>query len=213
MTSIEANATDVIDKIRRKEFISPAICRQFFSPEKADSLRRLVRDDDLDSVLSFIYRAAHDDVFRLGNHVLQGLSMYSGDAGVKLRVRGILEGLWAGARESVTRGTSVCFGLLNVEDISVDMHEVLFQFYLDTWDYQCENQREWSGGAERVVAKVKQRLVDARFPPSKRWIYILALGASNSTHTAEDVLKSLESEPDLLVQRSIIEVRQRLPRQ
>lgn len=210
MNAREYNAKEVIEKIRRKEFISPATCREFFMQDKADSLRSLVRADDLDTILSFIYHAVHDDVFRLGMHLLQGILMYSNDSSVKLRIRGILEGLWISARSSVTRGTSVSFALLNIENISRNMHKTLFQFYLDTWDYQCESQVAWSGGAENIIDKVMQRLNDKRFPRTKRWIYILALGASNNPQKVLDLLSNLQHDQDELDQLAIAELNRRI---
>lgn len=210
MDSHEDYAKEVIEKIRKKEFLSPATCRAFFMQDKADSLRSLVRANDLDTILSFIYNAVHDDVFRLGMHLLQGILVYSNDSSVKLRIRGILEGLWVSARSSVTRGTSVTFALLNIEDISRDMHKTLFQFYLDTWDYQCDNQVAWSGGADNIIDRVMQRLNDKRYPKTKRWIYILAAGASNNPQKALELLSNLQQDQDELDQLAIAELNRRI---
>lgn len=203
------NATDVINKIRRQEFVSPATCLHFFSQDNADSLRSLVKETDLEVILSFIYKTSHDDVFRLGIHLLQGIQMYSSDEIVRARVRGILEGLWDSSRNSVTRGTSVCFALLNIDDIPPELHNSLLQFYLDTWDYQCENQLNWSGGADHVIEKVKQRLNDKRFPRSKKWIYILALGASNNPKAVAETLKNVQDDAYPIIQRACDEVKRR----
>lgn len=213
MISLEALANEVILKVRRQEFVSTSLCRHFFSQSASDLLRHLIRNDDIDYILSFLCRPIHNDAFRLIIHLLQGLAMYSDDISVKTRVRGILEGLWISARNSVVLGTSVCFGLLSFPDLSDLMRQSLFRFYLETWDYQCENQRDWSGGAQLVTEKVHQRLSDPHIPQSKHWIYVLALAASDDFSAITTILKNFEKHPDHLVQKAIIEVQNRLLRE
>lgn len=210
MNRVDAAAASVVDRVRRGDFILPHDCAQFFSQDASDVLRRMMKDGDLDRVVSFIWKARCDEQFRLGMHLLQGISRYTRDASVKSRIRGILEGLWPAARESSTRGTSVCFGLLDFPELPNEQHESLFQFILDNWDYHCENQRNWSGGAQHVVEKVEQRLGDPMFPASKHWVYVLALGASDNPDAVRQSLQRLSSDPHSLTQRAVREIKRRM---
>lgn len=210
MRQDDVDLEGLLVRIRNGGFVSPAVCRSVFTQDTADAFRQLVTDSDLESALSLLDRAGHDDVFRLGLHMLQALQLRSNNEAVRYRVRGILEGLWLAGCNTAARGTSLCFALLNEASLTEVWLERLFKFYVATWDYQLENQRTWAGGADRVAEKVRQRLRDPRFPSSKRWIYVLALAASDSPREVDSILATIDGSGDPLVQHAIKEVHVRM---
>jgi hypothetical protein len=186
------------------------MCQWFARQSVIDCLRERVTSTDMPFVQALCVHTEDDAIFRFGIHLLQGIVLNHPDSLLRARVLGFLEGLWAGSRHSPHRGTSVIMGLLNFAELPVELHDELFSFVLQNWEYIIANNVRWCEGAEYVLPKTRARLGDPRFPASKRWIYLVMAWATDDKVGLRRLMDEHESDDAPLVRRVVAEVRSRL---
>ncbi len=82
----------------------------------------------------------------------------------------------------------VAWRLLDLEEISEEWKQRIFDYILAEWDTFNEVSSHFYTGADKIVEWTLKRMIDDRFPQSKRWIYLCALPDAASDKGAAKAL-------------------------
>jgi hypothetical protein len=181
-------AEKVISDIRSGTPLSAALCDALTTFPLIERLRQLIRIEDFES-LRALCESTDETMQNLGLALLRNIE----SAAV---VRQYLQEMWKRDDLHFRTRIGLQFQLSNDPDLDPKMRQSFLTFILGNWQKFLENQQNWCGTGEDVIAFCSQRLTDSKFPTSKRWLYLCVAAAASDTVAARQLVKDYENDFD-----------------
>lgn len=81
------------------------------------------------------------------------------------------------------------WSLLNNPKLSLKIHEEMFNFIKENWDYFIRHTEKWYDGGKNVIVSVEERLKNPQVPKGKKWVYLCSCFASDDLPKIKKILK------------------------
>jgi hypothetical protein len=189
-------ADKITDDLALRNIPDPSLCRALFEYPLFDEIRRRIRPEHVPVIEELCYS---EDVsiqqFAIG--LLRGIEDDE-------EVRSLVRSLWSKRRRYPEHVTIKIFGEGLMYDDFVRAHADEVLEYIDEhWPVFQDEIRDWVNG--NVVDYARERVTSEKIPDHKKWIYLVAAGASDSERArtfvddaADELVDSSDIESELV---------------
>lgn len=176
----------IVSDLRKGLWFPPQLVQDVRSYPLVNFTRRCIQPADKDWLLDLMKSSDYEKFF-LGCVLAKEIQHLA-------EIKGLLFKLWAENKSEGSRGICLMWGLLNYDDLPIELHREIFSFIIKNWEIWKADHLVFAGGVENVISVAKARLADESFPKSKHWIYLLSLKLSNNQNAMNELVNSLQLE-------------------
>jgi len=174
-------AGNVMDDLRRGMEFSDELIQSLSTYPSIDYIRKQVNKEDI-HIIKKMTQSERLAIRRFGISLTRQLLK-------EREVRELLSNIWESTDEYEIR-RALMYRLLDLEDLSIEMHNEIYNFVRKYWERWRIGQANWYGGRENILSVCLDRIKDPSYPESKAWVYLCIATLS----TEKDKVKELISQ-------------------
>lgn len=186
-------ARKVIEDFLNESHLDEDLCEELNQYPLIDSLRAAVEPPDIGKLL----KLADSKSTKQAALALSMLRRHAANAEVRI----FLRGAWSQAN-SYTEKYPLLWRLLDDPSLDSDRRNELFEFVVGNVDQFLSDVPAFFGSREEILAAYTARLADPILPPSKKWIYLISVAASDDVAGVTALLRDHLGSADDLSKRA-----------
>lgn len=183
---LKYSISKIIDDIRNQNKIHAELIDEISELNIIDEMRKLVKEQDI--VVFLDYLQFNIDI-KLKTLIIDLLQPFKNNDAVKK----VLFSIWYESSDYLEK-SYLCFRLLDYDDLSEDLHRSIYDFIENNWERFINDSNKWfaKNDINNLLAAMKLRLSDRRFPLTKSWIYLLISTASPDKNGCKNLFEEFK---------------------
>ena len=190
-------AEKIMEDLRSGNQLDEGICDALIRYPEIDYLRKAVRSDDTDCIIS-LCRSQKKGQRPLGFALLQPIVGNE-------KAQEFLKQLWDDANDYDTK-RQLLWRLLDNPGLSIDIHKAIYSFVNDHWARFVADSKKWV--KSDILRYVQDRLSDKSFPESKAWLYLCLASTSSNTDGIDALLNRYQDSDASIVAMVVKDLRE-----